>query len=154
MIVNGFLVSVVSLVIGSLVLRVTIPAGAWAPILVVTAVSAFACTGLGLLAAAIGLRVRETATLSNIVLGILIVFCGVNVAVSALPDWMQSVSERLPLTHGIEAARGLAAGQSFGDIAPLVGDEIVIGLVYAAIGFALLLYLERESRHRATLELA
>ena len=33
---------------------------------------------------------------------------------------------------------GLAAGQSFGDIGPFVGDEIVIGLVYAAIGFALL----------------
>jgi ABC-2 type transport system permease protein len=153
-IVNGFCVSIVALVLGAVVLRVSIPASAWLPIFAVTAVASFSCTGLGLVAAALGLRVRETATLSNIVLGILLVFCGVNVAVSVLPQWMQSVSAVLPMTHGIEAARELAAGRSLADVAPLVGDEILIGAVYTAIGFAMLLWFERESRHHATLETA
>jgi ABC-2 type transport system permease protein len=143
-ILNGFLVSVVALGLGALVLRVSIP----------TAVASFSCTGLGLVAAALGLRVRETATLSNIVLGILLVFTGVNVAVSVLPQWMQSVANVLPMTHGIEAARELAAGRSLSDVAPLVGDEILIGLVFAAIGFAMLLWFEHDSRHHATLETA
>jgi len=153
-ILNGFLVSVVALGLGAVVLRVSIPAADWLPILVVTAVASFSCTGLGLVAAAIGLRVRETATLSNIVLGILLVFTGVNVAVSVLPQWMQSVSAVLPMTHGIEAARELAAGRSLADVAPLVGDEILIGLVFATIGFAMLLWFEHDSRHHATLETA
>jgi ABC-2 type transport system permease protein len=153
-ILNGFCVSVVALALGSVLLRVSIPASDWLPILAVTAVASFSCTGLGLLAAAIGLRVRETATLSNIVLGVLLVFTGVNVAVNVLPQWMQSVSSVLPMTHGIEAARELAGGRSLSDVAPLVRDEILIGLVFAAIGFALLLWFERQSRHHATLETA
>jgi ABC-2 type transport system permease protein len=153
-IINGFVVAVVALVLGALVLRVSLPAGSWLPLLGVTAVASFSCTGLGLLAAAVGLRVRETATLSNIVLGVLLVFTGVNVAVSVLPQWMQSVAQVLPMTHGIEAARDLAAGATIADVAPLVADEILIGLVYAAIGFATLLFFERQSRHHATLDTA
>jgi len=153
-ILNGFCVAVVALALGAVVLRVSLPVGAWAPILAVTAVASFSCTGLGLVAAAIGLRVRETATLSNIVLGVLLVFTGVNVAVAVLPPWMQSVSQVLPLTHGIEAARELAGGRSLADVAPLVRDEVVIGIVFAAIGFAMLLWMERESRRHASLELA
>ena len=153
-ILNGFLVSLVCLVLGALVLRVTIPAQSWAPLLLITVVTSFSCTGLGLAAAAIGLRVRETATLSNIVMGILIVFCGVNVAIDVLPQWMQTVASVLPLTHGIEAAREVVTGSSLASVAPLVLDEIVIGVVYAGLGLALLLYFERSSRRNATLELA
>jgi ABC-2 type transport system permease protein len=153
-IVNGFAVSVVSLVLGALVLRVTLMAGSWGPLLVITALTSLSCTGLGLAAAAIGLRVRETATLSNVVLGVLIVFCGVNVAVSVLPPWMQHVSQVLPMTHGIAAGREVAAGVPFADVAWLLRDEVVIGLFYAMIGMALLLYFERQSRLHATLDIA
>ena len=153
-ILNGFLVSVVALVLGALVLRVSLPPGTWLPLLLVTAFTSFSCTGLGLAAAAIGLRVRETATLSNVVLGVLIVFCGVNVAVSTLPSWMQSVAQVLPMTHGIAAGRAVASGVPFLDVLWLLRDELVIGLVYAVIGVLLLLFFERESRRHATLELA
>jgi ABC-2 type transport system permease protein len=153
-IVNGFCVSVVSLLLGALVLRVTLAPGTWLPLLAVTAITSFSCTGLGLASAAIGLRVRETATLSNVVLGVLIVFCGVNVAVSVLPHWMQSVSLVLPMTHGIAAARDVAAGVAFTDVLGPLRDEIAIGVGYAVIGMLLLLYFERESRVHASLEIA
>ena len=42
--------------------------------------AAFSCTGLGLVTAALAMRVRETAVLSNIFFGVLLIFCGVNVA--------------------------------------------------------------------------
>ena len=38
------------------------------------------------------------------------VFSGVNVPLSALPGWMSTIAQGLPLTHGIEAARRLADG--------------------------------------------
>lgn len=153
-IVNGFLVSLVVLVTGALLLRVSIAPAAWPEIVGVLVVTSFSCTGLGLAAAALALRVRETAVLSNIIAGLLIVFCGVNVAVSALPAWMQPISNALPLTHGIEAARDLAAGSSWGQVSGLVVAEAAIGLAWAALGIGLLFYFEVESRRQATLELA
>ena len=77
----------------------------------------------GWLTAALALRVRETAVLSNIIFGILLIFCGVNVPLSAMPAWMGAVAAWLPLTHGIAAARGLAGGAAWSDVAGLVGTE-------------------------------
>lgn len=153
-IINGFCVSLVVLVLGALVLRVHIPAEAWVPIVGVLVVTSFSCTGLGLATAALALRVRETAVLSNIIIGILIVFCGVNVPLSALPAWMSTISYALPLTHGIEAARDLAGGASWSTVTGLVATEALIGVVYAALGMAMLFALEVESRRHASLELA
>jgi ABC-2 type transport system permease protein len=153
-IINGFCVSVVALVLGALVLRVSLPPSTWGPLLLIIAITSMSCTGLGLTAAAIGLRVRETATLSNIILGTLIVFCGLYVAVSALPLWMQSVARFLPMSHGIAAAREVAGGAPLSSVLWLLRDEIALGLVYTAIGIGLLLFFERESRRHATLELA
>jgi ABC-2 type transport system permease protein len=153
-ILNGFAVAVIALVVGSIVLRVTIPAPAWLPMVAVVAVSAFSCTGLGLATAALGLRVRETAVLSTILFGILLVFCGVNVPLSAMPAAMASIAAYLPMTHGIAAARELADGATWASVAPLVRAEAVIGVVYAVIGLAMLAWFERESRRHATLEIA
>lgn len=82
----------------------------------------------GLAAAALALRVRETAVLSNLVMGILLIICGVNVVLSALPGLMATVGRALPLTHGIEAARALVGGAGWSRIASLVVDEAGIGL--------------------------
>jgi len=98
--------------------------------------------------------VRETATLNNIVFGLLLVFCGTNVPLDDLPGWMSFVSQGLPLTHGIEAARRLAAGQSLGTVAGLIGAEALVGACYAVLGYSLLRFMEWESRRLATLEVA
>ncbi len=153
-ILNGFVVSVVALFVGALVLRVTIPISAVVPIVVVVLVSAFSCTGLGLVTAALAMRVRETAVLSNLLFGVLLIFCGVNVPLSALPAWMATVADWLPMTHGIEAARDLAGGASWSDVSFLVAREAGIGMLYVVIGLVLLAVFERESRRYATLDLA
>lgn len=152
-IVNGFAVSAVVLVLGALLLRVPVPVDVWVPLAAVLVVAALSCTGLGLANAALALRVRETAVLSNIIMGVLVVFCGVNVAVSSLPGWMQAVAQVLPLTHAIEAARELVGGASWSSVTPLVVDEAFIGVAYGALGMVMLLLVERESRRHATLDL-
>ena len=96
---------------GALLLGVARAVGPLAPLALVVAVATFSCTGLGLLTAAIALRVRESAVLSNMVFGILLIFAGVNVPLAALPAWMAAVAHWLPLTHGIAAARQVAAGR-------------------------------------------
>ena len=67
---------------------------------------------------------------------------------------MQAISDRVPLTHGIEAARRVADGASLGDVSHLLGAEAAIGVVYTVLGYQLLLFMERESRKRASLEVA
>jgi ABC-2 type transport system permease protein len=153
-IANGIAVSAFALAVGTLLLGIHIPSSSIAPLALVIAVCAASCTGLGLLCAAVGLRVRETATLNNIVFGMLLVFSGANVPLADLPGWMSTISQGLPLTHGIEAARRLADGQSLGDVAGLVGAEALIGLIYAVLGYALLRFMEWQSRRLATLETA
>jgi ABC-2 type transport system permease protein len=151
-ILNGFLVAVVALVGGALLLRVSLPVGSWAPLAIAIAVCSISCTGLGLLGAAIALRVRETAVMSNVIFGILLIFAGVNVPLVSLPAWMSSVAQWLPLTHGIEAARQLAAGRELSEIGADLGTELALGALYAVLGLILLAWLEWESRRKATLE--
>ena len=150
---NGFVVSMFSLVVGALVLGVHIPVTAWLPLGLVVAVAAASCTGFGLLNAALALRVREIAVLTNVLFGVLLIFCGVNVALDSLPGWMATVGRLLPLTHAIEAARDLAGGASLRSVSGLVGTELLVGLVYGAIGMVALALLEVEGRRRATLEM-
>lgn len=153
-IANGFCVALFGLVVGGLIVGIDVPASAWPAIVLATAVTAYSCTGLGLVNAAVGLRVRETAVLSNIIFGLLLIFCGVNIPLDELPGWMEAIGRVLPLTHGIAAARELADGASLGDVADLLGTEFLIGTTWALLGYALLRFFEHEARRRATLESA
>jgi ABC-2 type transport system permease protein len=153
-VLNGLVVSVVALVAGSLLLGVHVAWASLASLVLVVAVSSFACTGLGLSSAALALRVRETAVLSNILFGILLIFAGVNVPLDKLPGWMAAIAHWLPMTHGIDAARRVAAGASLGDVRGDLLAEAGIGVLYAALGLVLLALFERESRRRATLDVA
>ncbi|MBA3781737.1 MAG: ABC transporter permease [Nocardioides sp.] len=152
-IVNGWGVAMFGLLFGGLLLGVTIPWSAWPAIALVTAVTSASCTGLGLVMGAISLRVRESATLGNVLFLVLLVFCGVNVSLDELPGWMAAVGNVLPLTHGIQAAREVAAGGSLGDVSGLVLRELGVGAVFVVIGLSMLSALERLSRSRATLDL-
>jgi ABC-2 type transport system permease protein len=153
-IANGVLVAAFALTVGSLILDVHIPVSAIAPLALVIVVASASCTGLGLINAAIGLRVRETAVLSNILFGFLLVFCGVNVPLAELPAGMSTIAQGLPLTHGIEAARSLADGRSLSSVAGLVGAEALVGACWAAGGYALVRFFELQSFRHATLERA
>jgi ABC-2 type transport system permease protein len=109
---------------------------------------------LRLVCAAVGLRVREISVTNNILFGLLLIFTGANVPVDQLPGWMQAISERVPLTHGIEAARQVADGARLADVSGLLASEETVGLTYTVLGYALLRLMERESRKRASLHIA
>ena len=74
-------------------------------------------------------------------------------AAEDLPGWMAEVGSWLPLTHGIEAARHLAADGARSARSPgWCGRELAIGAAYTVVGLAVLAYFERESRRTASLE--
>ena len=153
-IANAMFVAAFSLLVAGLMLGIDIPLSAWPAIGLVIFVATFSCTGLGLICAGVGLRVRETAVLNNVIFGLLLIFTGANVDIDRLPGWMQAISERVPLTHGIEAARRVADGAAIGDVSGLLASEAVIGLAYTLVGYAVLRFMELESRRRASLQIA
>ncbi len=152
LIVNGVIVSVFGFVVGRLLLDFHPPGSALAPLGLVVVVSAAACTAFGLVVGAIGLRGRDVFFLANLVYFLMLLFCGVNVPIETLPGWMQAVGRALPLTHGIKAGREVAAGASLSHVRGLLGTELALGAVYAALAYTLLRFFEADGRRRATLE--
>ena len=152
LIANGILVSAFAFAVGWALLDFELTASEIPGIALVVLVSSFACTALGLMTGAVGLRARDVFFLANLVTLLLLLFCGVNVPLDSLPAWMQEVAKGLPLTHGIEAARQLADGAPFSDVSGLVATEAAIGACYTAVAYFLFRFFEADSRRRATLE--
>ena len=150
--VNGMITSVFAFTAGWLLLDFDMPASGIPPLAVVVFVSAFACTSLGLVIGALGLRARDVFFLANLFVYLLVLFSGANIPLESLPGWMEAVSRVTPLTHGIEAARLVTDGATLAEVDHLVWTELGIGAVYAAVAYGLFRFFEIEGRRRATLE--
>ena len=151
-IVNGLVVSAFGFAISWLLLDVS-PDRADVPALaLVVVVTTVSCTALGMLIGSIGLRARDVFFGANLVYFLMLLVCGVNIDVNALPGWLESIGRAVPLTHGIEAARRIVEGDSLGSVGGLVGTEALIGAAYVAVAYGLFLFFEREGRTRGSLE--
>ena len=84
----------------------------------------------------------------------LLIFCGVNVPLDDLPDWMHAIGEALPMTHAIAASREVADGASLASVGPEMLAEIALGTLYLAAGFACLRWFEHQGRRHGTLDRA
>ncbi|MFE4924885.1 ABC transporter permease [Streptomyces sp. NPDC056661] len=151
---NGLGVSVFGLLAGSAVLGTDPHVSSLGSIVLTIIVSVIACTGLGLVNAALGLILRDTAMLSNLFFGALLLISGANIPRDSLPGWLNQLGAWLPLTHGIEAVRMLAAGATITGVSNLLYAEITIGIAYWFLGAVLLRVLEKHSRTAALLELS
>lgn len=152
LIANGIVTSAFVFAAGWLLLDFDMNPAQIPALAVVIVASAFSCTAFGLVVGAVGLRARDVFFLANIVVYTLLLVCGANVPLDTLPGWLQTIASGVPLTHGIEAAREVAAGASLADVDHLVWTELAIGVVYATLGYGLFRLFEFEGRRRATLE--
>jgi ABC-2 type transport system permease protein len=149
---NGVIVSTVGFIVGWLLLDFSLTRTEVPIIALIVFVTSFSCTAFGTMIGAFGLRGRDIFFFANLMIFVFLLFCGVNVPLDALPEWMQQISKVLPLTHGIQAAREVADGATLGDVSGLVWTEALIGGVYAAIAYGLLRLFEFDGRRRASLE--
>jgi ABC-2 type transport system permease protein len=151
-IANGLFVSAFGFGVGLLLLDFELGWNQLPALAVVLVVTVLSCTGLGMLLGSIGLRARDVFFASTLVYFLMLLVCGVNIPFEELPGWMQALAQTIPLTHGIEAAREVAAQATLGDVAGLVGMELAIGLAYTAAAFLLFRWFELDSRRSAALE--
>lgn len=83
----------------------------------------------GWLIGSLSFTTRWSEWFANIVAYLLMIICGVNFPTSALPPSVQAVSRYLPMTNGLLAVRSVIDGASYIEALPLIGRELIIGLV-------------------------
>jgi ABC-2 type transport system permease protein len=109
-------------------------------------------SGLGLLMGCLSLVTVNVMFINNTVYFLLLVFSGANVPLARFPTWVQQAAHLLPLTRGIQAARLIISGSTFGDVAPLLAGEALVGVVYVLLGYVLFSWFEVTAKRRGTLE--
>ena len=115
-------------------------------------ITTFSTAGLGLLMGCLSLVTRNVMFVNNTAYFLLLIFSGANLEIATLPAWMQSLSSILPLTRGVAATRALIAGGKLVDISPLLGQEILIGIVFILLGYIMFRRFEYVAKVRGTLE--
>jgi len=149
---NGLLVSAFGFAVGGVLLHFRPPAHSLPALVLAVCVTTVSCTAFGMVLGSIGLRGKDFFFAANLAYFLMLLFCGVNIPLSVLPGWMSAIGRCLPLTHGIEAARTIAAGGGLGEVAGLLWTELGIAAAYAAAGFLLFRLLETASRRDAVLD--
>jgi ABC-2 type transport system permease protein len=149
---NGLLVSAFTFAAGAVLLGFRPGLGAVPSLAAIVIVTVASCTCFGMLLGSVGLRAKDVFFAANLAYFLMLLFCGVNIPLDVLPGWMSFVGRCLPLTHGIAAAREVAAGASFAHVGSLVATEALVAAAYAATGFVLFRYFESASRRSAVLD--
>lgn len=106
----------------------------------------------GLFLGAITLASAELHLVTNGVFQLLIVAAGVLIPVSSLPGPLAAVSQVLPFSHGVRAARAAFDGASLHAVAVNLSLEVLIAVCYATLAVLGLRLFERVALRRGTLE--
>ena len=145
-VIDGMAGVVVGLVLAILIFSIDLSHANFAMLAVCVVTISLSTAGLGLMFGSLSLIMRDVFVIANTVYYLLLVFCGINIPVDRLPAWARLISEALPLTRGVQAARETVAGAGLSQVAGLLAGELAIGLVYAFVGYALFRWLEHEAR--------
>jgi len=119
---------------------------------VVVFLTAFTMAGFGLLIGGFSFYFRNPLVFANIFTFILLIFCGVNFPVQNLPQPIQFISYIFPLTYGIEAGRKVILGATLIDIAPLLGQMLIVGFISIILGYVFFRSFEHTARKTGRIE--
>ena len=92
---------------------------------------------------------QKFGSISWIIPGIIMIFCGVYYPISALPESVQVISNLLPATHAIAGIRNLTLNQSLA--MTNLTTAIIHGVIYLAIAISILKYTSYLSKKDGSL---
>lgn len=121
-------------------------------LLVVVFLTAFTMAGFGLLIGGFSFHFRNPLVFANIFTFILLIFCGVNFPIQALPHPLQYVSYIFPLTYGVDAGRKAIDGATLTEIAPLLDQMLIVGFISILLGYIFFRLFEHVARKTGQLE--
>ncbi len=120
------------------------------PIILVTILSAAA---FGWLIGAIFLPLRWGFMICNWLAYLMMILCGVNFPLSALPPFVQTIGSLLPVTHGLLAVRAVIDGAPYSTVLPLIGKELLVAVIYGAVAWIAFGVRLRVTREKGSFEL-
>lgn len=151
-VLDGMLGAVIGFTWGVLILGLRLTWADLPALAVIILVASFSTSGLGMLMGCLSLITRNVMFVNNTVFFLLLVFTGANIEITRLPGWAQAVSQALPLTRSIAAARRVVAGEPLANVTSLLLVELLIGLAYLLAGYIMFRWFEIIARRRGTLE--
>jgi ABC-2 type transport system permease protein len=151
-VLDGFATALLGFLIAALVFRLDVGGINLGLLLVSMLLIAVTSSGLGFLFGSISLVTRDGWIYLNTFLSLLYILVGANFPVDTLPGILQKVAWGLPLTRGILAARLALNGASWGEAASLLTGEVLVGAIYALIGYLCFRVIERRSMESGMLD--
>ncbi len=110
------------------------------------------CIGLGF--SGLFILSRHSNALSNFLQGPIYLLAGFFVPRSVLPDWVQPLSDAIPLSHAIEALRAATlSGATFAEVRGSLLAALASSAVFLVVGIWSLRRMDSALRRRATLDL-
>jgi len=152
-IVSGFLAVGISLCYATFIFGVSFSSANYLSVIVVIILTVLSLAGMGMAIGGIGLRLRTSAIIANVVSYIGLVLCGVNFPISYLPGWLQSISYCLPLTYAVDATRGAVAGSTVFALWEPISMMIILGLVYAVLSIVLFSFFEKSAKRSGSYDM-
>lgn len=149
----GLISSVLSLCYAQFVFSIDLTAANILSVAVIILATVLSLTGFGMMIGSMGLRLRTSSIIANIVAYIGLLICGVNFPLSYLPEWVQVIASVLPLTYGVNAMRGAVDGAGLLEIGGDLGIMLVLGLIYFAISMLLFYGFEKLARNNGSYEM-
>ncbi len=151
-ILDGAIGVIFGLTLGTLLLGLDLSDANLFVLALVIGTATISTSGMGLMLGSLSLITVNVFFFNNVVYFLLLLFSGANIATSDMPAWMAITGDFLPLKRAITAAREVAAGASFADVSDLLAMELLIGITYASLGFALFRWIEFQARRRGTID--
>ena len=151
-VLDGALGAVIGLIWGVLILKLDLSHANLGLLGLTILVTTFSTSALGLLLGCLSLVTVNVMFINNTVYFLLLIFSGANLPLAQQPLWMQTISQFLPLTRGIAAARNIIAGGRAEDVTGLVVAEFLIGVMYIVLGYVSFRWFEFNAKQRGTLE--
>ncbi len=149
-ILSGFISSVLSLCYAQFVFGIDLSVANMLSVAVILIMTVFSLTGFGMMIGSVGLRLRTSSIIANLVTYIGLLLCGVTFPVSYLPEWCQAIANILPLTYGVNAMRSAADGADIMAISNDIAIMAVLGMIYFIISIFLFNLFERKARALGT----
>ncbi len=149
---DGFSSIVIAIVAAVVLFGLDLSAANVPGLLAAMAVATYGAAAMGLALGPAAYVLLDASFLANLALFALILLSGANVPLHELPEPLQAVSQALPMTRSIAAARAFSGGAPWSAAAPDLAGDLALGILWALAGFAILRLIERLAIARGTLE--
>ncbi|MDQ0223229.1 ABC transporter permease [Streptococcus moroccensis] len=119
---------------------------------VILLVAVFVAMSFGYVFSCLILVTSETNMILNVTSRILLIFTGANFPIERLPIGLQGISRFLPLTRTIQVAQAVIEGDVLSAHYQLLGEEVLVGIVFILLGAFLMTVMERQARKTGRME--